>query len=104
VLKPEVARQRLEQWTVSTIDADADGSALLPAVSRLPRPLRPVGYALFNRDGSGKELGWNDWEAKQRQRNETLANWTACQAAGEWNSFRSSFRGWAARSSWPGNC
>ncbi len=72
MLKPEAAKKQLKQWLViSDEEEDSPVDRFLPAVKKLPKKLRDIGFSLMGRDAKGSD-DWDDWskclEFQQSQR------------------------------------
>jgi hypothetical protein len=80
MLKPEVAKKRLEQWQLpSEGDDDAGDRPLLDRASRLPRSLRTIAFALLGRDAEGKEIPWQEQDRYQETTCAELDAWAPAQ-------------------------
>ena len=104
MLKPDVAKQQLEEWKLKSEDEHRAGSDPQPAqAARLPKPLRTIAYELLDRDEVGKGFDLLDWETHSPVKTRPASSLTRCHRANACEYSRRSFPGLQNRWSWPGS-
>jgi hypothetical protein len=67
VLRPDAARDQLEQW----VDSGDGKERFLPRIAKLPKALRRIGYGLLSCTADGEDRSsTDDWKERDRLRNQ----------------------------------
>lgn len=95
MLKPEVAKKQLAQFRFSSSEEDESNlDRFLPAVEKLPKKLRAIGYSLLERNAKGGDE-WEGWLQRETFQNQQLQALEELAARDRLQIFRIFFGGMA---------